>query len=72
VCDDCIVDGVRQALKASGYCHLAKLSALSQEGCVTLLGTVPSYYLKQVAQAVLEPVPGIRGINNRLVVVTRK
>jgi hypothetical protein len=42
----------------------------SDEGVLTVWGSVPSYYLKQVMQSVLQDVPGIRVIDNRVTVVS--
>jgi len=40
-------------LRASPYAALRGVCCCRQGGCVVLCGTVPSFYLKQVAQCVL-------------------
>ncbi len=70
--DRLIVDNVYRALRASGYGQLLKLSAHCEHGRVTLQGCVPTYYLKQVAQSVLNSIDGIRNIDNDVNVTTGK
>ena len=43
-----------------GYC----------DGILTLRGSAPSFYLKQVLQSILRDVPGVRRIDNRVDVVS--
>lgn len=43
----------RTALQTAGYRALADLDCRVVDGSIVLSGTVPSYYLKQVAQAVV-------------------
>ena len=43
----------RAALQSAGYRALADLDCCVVDGSIVLSGTVPSYYLKQVAQAVV-------------------
>lgn len=70
--DRLIVDSAHRALRASGYGQLIKLKALCEHGRVTLQGCVPTYYLKQVAQSVLNSIDGIRNIDNDVKVITGK
>jgi hypothetical protein len=44
---------VRAALRAAGYPALADLDCRLVNGSIVLSGTVPTYYLKQVAQTVV-------------------
>jgi hypothetical protein len=44
---------VRAALQSAGYRTLAGLDCRVVDGAIVLSGRVPSYYLKQVAQAVV-------------------
>lgn len=57
---------VRRALRDAGYAPLRTLAACVDDGVVVLQGEVPSYYLKQIAQSVVLPVPGVRGVRNEV------
>ena len=46
-----------------------KLRIETEDGRVVLLGTVRSYYQKQMAQEAIRHVEGVRGIDNRLTVL---
>ena len=53
------------SLETSGYVPLGRLGCRVQNGIVELSGVVPSYFMKQMAQAVvlrLEPVKGVRNL----------
>lgn len=43
---------LQQQLRSSPYWSVRQLICVLEQGCVTVRGTLPSYYLKQVAQAV--------------------
>ena len=58
-------------LRSSGYPLLGRLACEVADGVVTLSGDVPTFHLKQVAQAVLLQVGAVRRVRNRLVVVSR-
>lgn len=58
-------------LRHSAYPELWFISCSSQEGILSLHGTVPSYYLKQIAQSTIQGLSGIEGIENRLKVRPR-
>ena len=64
VTDELIVDPVLQALHASPYGRLRHLQAYCDNGRITLQGHLPTYYLKQVAQALIDAVPGVRDVDN--------
>ena len=53
-------------LKDSDYRRLHNVKCSFHEGVVILKGSVPSFYLKQVAQVLVSKVPGIEIIDNRL------
>jgi osmotically-inducible protein OsmY len=62
---------LREALRATGYFIQlqGKITVdVSQEGCVVLRGTVPSYYHKQRAQVAVMSVKGVRSLQNDLAV----
>jgi osmotically-inducible protein OsmY len=60
---------VRRALGATGYPPLRKVEVLVQGRRVILRGSVPSYFMKQVAQAAALDVPGIGEVVNEVEVV---
>jgi osmotically-inducible protein OsmY len=53
-------------LRRSAYLALQHLSCEFRGGVLTLRGRVPSYYLKQVALAVVATVEGIQRIDDQL------
>ena len=55
-----------QVLRATGYLPLRDLDIFAAEGFVILRGRVPSYYLKQVAQAAVLALPGVDAVCNEL------
>jgi osmotically-inducible protein OsmY len=68
--DDCrLAARVEQALCASGYGPLRRITISVRERNVILEGHVPSYYLKQVAQSAVLSVSGIDRVLNDLEVV---
>jgi hypothetical protein len=68
-CDDArLADSVRQSLRASGYLVLSAVGVTVRAGSVALRGTVPSYFMKQIAQEVTRATAGVRSLTNRLTV----
>jgi osmotically-inducible protein OsmY len=57
---------VGRALRATGYPPLRATDVAVREGLVILRGRVPSYYLKQIAQATVLAVPGVQELCNDL------
>jgi osmotically-inducible protein OsmY len=57
---------VARALCATGYGSLRGIAVTVRDRVVILEGRVPSYYLKQVAQAAARAVPGGYQIRNDL------
>lgn len=53
-------------LAATGYADLQNVHCVIQESRMILMGTVPSFYLKQVAQTVASKIDGVGQIENRL------
>lgn len=47
-----VANSIQAALRASGYRGLEELECRIASGSLALVGTVPSYYLKQVAQSI--------------------
>jgi osmotically-inducible protein OsmY len=56
-------------LRRSGYSALRDVSCVVHGDSMRLLGRVPTYYLKQVAQAVVADVDGVRRVVNLIEVV---
>src|SRR5262249_37088822 len=66
-----LAERVRFALRATGYGPLRGAEVTVRARLVTLGGRVPSYYLKQVAQATVLAVPGVHQVCNNLDVCQR-
>ncbi|MGE0758532.1 MAG: BON domain-containing protein [Pirellulaceae bacterium] len=56
------------AIASSPHLSNRRLRIEMQNGRVVLLGTVPSYYQKQMAQEAVRRIQGIEVIDNRLTV----
>jgi osmotically-inducible protein OsmY len=67
----CAAEAVRRRLYETGYPSLRAVVCEVHAGVLTLRGRVPSYYLKQVAQAVARRIDGIEALINRIEVVYR-
>jgi len=67
--DDYLRLQVIDRLHASGYLLLRKVQCDVADGIVTLSGSVPSFHLKQVAQAVLVKIEDVRGVRNLIEVL---
>jgi osmotically-inducible protein OsmY len=57
---------VAARLRRSGYQFLRAVKCEVRDGVTVLSGTVPTFHLKQVAQALASHTPGVRQIDNRL------
>jgi osmotically-inducible protein OsmY len=66
--DDEIAGRAYLSLATSGYRSLRNLQVFCNNGCVTLEGQVPTYYLKQLAQTLVQCVEGVRDIDNDICV----
>jgi osmotically-inducible protein OsmY len=60
---------IERALRAAGHGPLRAVAVSVSGRAVMLLGRVPSYYLKQIAQSISLAVPGAHQIYNGLEVV---
>jgi osmotically-inducible protein OsmY len=58
-------------LRRNGYPTLKKVSCDFSEGTLTLRGHVPTYYLKQLAQAAVAAIEGVERIHNQIEVCQR-
>jgi osmotically-inducible protein OsmY len=61
-----LAERVERALRATGYGLLRGIDVTVHVRLVILGGRVPSYYLKQVAQATALAVPGVERVRNDL------
>jgi len=64
-----LAERVERALCATGYGALRGIEVSVRARLVTLVGRVPSFYLKQIAQERALAVPGTHQIHNGLEVV---
>jgi osmotically-inducible protein OsmY len=64
-----LAERVEHALRATGYRALRVVDVTVHARLIILDGRVPSYYLKQVAQATALAVPGARHVHNDLDVI---
>lgn len=64
-----LLEVVRRSLRQTGYMELRNLGVTVSENGVTLYGCVPSYHLKQLAQAAATRVPGIDCFINAVEVI---
>ena len=63
-------ENVRETLNALGYPILGSVSCTSAQEGIVLSGSVPSYYLKQIAQVAALRVAGSVRVVNRLIVTS--
>jgi osmotically-inducible protein OsmY len=61
-----IAETIVQELRATGQMPLWDVEVSVAEGSVTLRGNVPTYYLKQLAQAIVLATPGVAKVHNDL------
>jgi hypothetical protein len=65
-----LTERIERALQATGYGPLRAVEVSVNARFVCLAGRVPSYYLKQIAQATALAIAGTYQIHNRLDVVS--
>jgi osmotically-inducible protein OsmY len=61
-----LADAARAAILRAGHGRLRWLSVSADGGTVVLGGTVPSYYLKQLAQEAVLGLPGVGAVRNEV------
>jgi osmotically-inducible protein OsmY len=61
-----LAERVARSLRATGYPPLRAVAVTVRGRLAILQGRVPSYYMKQVAQAAALDVPGVRELRNDL------
>lgn len=59
---------VYNAIQCLGYTQLAEINCAAIGSKIILRGVVSSFYLKQVAQTIAVKIPGVHGVENRIVV----
>jgi osmotically-inducible protein OsmY len=57
-------------LRESPYSELRSLTCRFHRGVLSLQGSVPTYYLKQVAQTIVRQVAGVHRVDNQLQVLS--
>jgi len=60
---------IEETLHASGYLYLRRLTVTVSGGTVLLQGKVPTYYLKQLAQAAALATEGVEEVTNEIEVI---
>ena len=69
-CRDCVYRrAVEQRLEAASYLALRRIHCECRDGALSLRGSVPSYYVKQVAQAIAAEAASACRIDNQLCVL---
>ena len=64
--DRSLKDHVCKVLKDTGLTPLSQIECRVNNGVVELSGEVPSFYCKQMAQAVILPLKRVREVRNHL------
>lgn len=67
--DDHLREAAVSLLKSTGYSPVAKLACNVDQGVVEIAGLVPTFHMKQVAQAAVQRLNAVRAIRNRVQVV---
>lgn len=68
-CRDWLIKELTAAWRTAGYPALARLSAAPRDGALLIRGTVPSFFLKQIAQEIALRVCRRETILNEIAVV---
>lgn len=68
--DKRLANCIRQALGESGYSVLQEVGVAVHEGAIVLRGTVPTFFMKQMAQEIAKASSGVKSLTNRLAVRT--
>jgi hypothetical protein len=65
-----LVEAATQRLRTSPYLSLRVVRCECKHGVLTLAGRVPSFYHRQIAQASVRDLAGLRQIDDQLIVQT--
>jgi osmotically-inducible protein OsmY len=60
------IEEAENRLRHSGHLALRDIACEAREGVLRLRGRVPSYYLKQIAQAIVAEVEGVVAVINQI------
>jgi osmotically-inducible protein OsmY len=66
LCPDEVSRRVEIQLRETAHSALALVTCEFEEGTAILRGDVPTFYLKQLAQAVARKTPGVTGVSNHI------
>jgi osmotically-inducible protein OsmY len=69
--DDRLHSAALKVLHSCGYAGLRRLRCEATDAVVIVHGVVPSYYLKQMAQTIVQRLDGIRSVVNLVEVQPR-
>lgn len=69
VCNQAIVDAAEARLDASPHLLRRSVTCRFDQGVLRLDGRVPSFYLKQKAQTLVNEIDGVNRVENALVVI---
>jgi osmotically-inducible protein OsmY len=61
-----LAESVARVLGATGFTPLRQVTVAAGQGAITLRGRVPSFFLKQLAQAAARGVAGVVAVRNHL------
>ena len=64
-----IAEGAERCLRSNAYLALKNVRCEYREGVLTLRGCLPTYYLKQMAHAIVAQLDGIGNIDNQIEVM---
>lgn len=64
----CLAKQVADQLQATGRPTLQEIQVHERHGTVVLSGHVPTFYLKQLAQAIASSVDGVNRVYNEMIV----
>jgi osmotically-inducible protein OsmY len=64
--EDSLRETVVQGLRRSGYSPLSNIKIEVADGVVDVIGVVPSFFLKQMAQTIILRIGQAKGIRNNL------
>lgn len=67
-----IEEEANKRIQQSLYPQLKKTVCTFRHGILTLYGVVSSFHVRQIAQELIQGIPGIEIIDNQLVVATKK
>jgi osmotically-inducible protein OsmY len=67
-----IEEAANRRLRESAYIELRRVNVSCDNSSIRLFGCVSSYYIRQLAQAMLQGLDGVKSIDNRLEVVQRR